>query len=518
MNKIIKKYYLLLTLFITGAAVMILELIGTRVIAPIYGGGLFVWASLITVALTCLALGYWIGGRIADKKPDFNVFYLIILVAGILIAPIPQVSRPILKWSVNLGFRTGPLFSAYLLFTIPMVLLGMISPYAIKLATTELNVLGTTAGRLYAISTFGSFVGTLLTGFILIPTLGAKKILFLQSLILILLWIGYHLINKRYALGLVSIVFLSFPILFIYVPFFTYAESKDLKLIYRAESFYGHIEVFEKGSERKLYVDNIKQSSIHKYTYLPTSTVYYSFEMLPLFNRKGKNACLIGLAGANIPRRLWEYGIKTDCVDIEPKMEYIAKEYFGFLNHFGKIYIDDGRVFINKNKNKKKYDFVILDVFTGDDIPFHLITKESFQEIKSLLTEKGILGINFIGELYGENSLAWKSVYRTLSQVFPKVRVYSFLKGSELIDYPTNIIFFASGSELILSRDFESYCKGLLSQNIIKVLVKCELDTDFKEGMILTDDYSPIEFLRKNVAQKIRQKQIFYFPERYFHL
>lgn len=514
MSKIIKKHYLVLTLFITGAAVMILELIGTRVIAPIYGGGLFVWASLITVALTCLAIGYWIGGKIADKKPDFNIFYLIILIAGILIAPISQISHPVLKWSVKLGFRIGPLFSAYLLFTLPMVLLGMISPYAIKLATTELNVLGTTAGRLYAISTFGSFVGTLLTGFILIPVLGTAKILFLQSSILILVWVGYHFINKKYSLTLLSLAFLGVPILFIYTPFLTYEDNENLKLIYKTESFYGQIKIFEEGNERKLYVDNIKQSSIDKSTYLPTSKVYYCFEMLPLFNRKGEDALLVGLAGANIPRRLWEYEIETDCVDIEPKIEYIAREYFGFLDYFGRIYIDDGRVFINRNK--KKYDFVIVDVFTGDDIPFHLITKESFEEIKSLFKERGVLGINFIGELYGENSLAWKSVYKTLSQVFPYVKVYSFLKGSELINYPANIIFFASDSELMVPQDFKSYCKGPVSQSIIELLVKCELNTDFKEGMVLTDDYSPIEFLRKNVAQKIRQKQISHSPQRYF--
>ncbi|MEE9316339.1 MAG: fused MFS/spermidine synthase, partial [bacterium] len=169
MNKSIQKYYLFLTLFITGAAVMGVELAGTRVVAPVYGSGLFVWASLITVALTCLAIGYWIGGKIADKKPKFSTFYLIILIGGILIAPVSQISSPILKLTANLGFRIGPLFSAYILFALPLVLLGMVSPYAIKLSTTELNVLGATAGKLYAISTMGSFFGTLLTGFILIP-------------------------------------------------------------------------------------------------------------------------------------------------------------------------------------------------------------------------------------------------------------------------------------------------------------------------------------------------------------
>jgi len=514
MNESIKKHYLFLTLFITGAAVMVLELAGTRVIAPIYGSGLFVWASLITVTLTCLAIGYWIGGKTADKKPKFGSFYLIILIGGILIAPVSQISSPVLKLTANLGFRLGPLFSAYLLFAAPLILLGMVSPYAIKLATNELKVLGSTAGRLYAISTLGSFIGTLLTGFLLIPAIGTKKILCLQSLILILLWIGYHLITKKYSLGLSSTVLLFLPILFVSTYFFPHKESKKIRMLYKSESIHGQLKVFEEAMERKLYLDNMRQSSIHMNTYLPTGEIYYSFELLPLFNPGGKNALLIGLAGGNIPRRLWEYGIVTDCVDIEPKMEYIARKYFGFLDHFGKIYIEDGRSYINNTR--KKYDFIIIDVFTGDDIPFHLLTKECFQEIKNLVGENGILAINFMGEVYGKNSLGWKSVYQTLRQVFPYVRALSLLEGSKLIDTVSNVIFFASETPLAVSDDTKPFCRGRLAQHIVNLFLKCELNTDFTEGTILTDNYSPIEFLRKNVAQKIRQKQIIFEPERYF--
>jgi len=258
----------------------------------------------------------------------------------------------------------------------------------------------------------------------------------------------------------------------------------------------------------------MRQSSIDKYTYLPTSEIYYFFDALPLFNPKGKDALLIGLAGGNIPRRLWEYGIKTDCIDIEPKMEHIARKYFGFLDYFGKIYIDDGRSYINSTK--KKYDYIIVDVFTGDDIPFHLLTKECFQEIQHLFEKDGILGINFLGEIYGENSLGWKSVYQTLHQVFPHVKAFSLLQGSDLTDTVANVLFLASTIPLEPPKDIEPYCKGRLAQYIINLFLQCELDIDPDEGIILTDNYSPIDFLRKNVARKIRQKQIYYEPERYF--
>ncbi|OGS44124.1 MAG: hypothetical protein A2539_00945 [Elusimicrobia bacterium RIFOXYD2_FULL_34_15] len=513
MNKSIKKYYLFITLFVTGAAVMVLELIGTRVIAPTYGSGLFVWASLITVALTCLSIGYWLGGKYADKKSDFKNLYIIILIVGLSIAPIPKLSKFVLMLGTDLDFRIGALLSAYILFTIPLILLGMVSPYAIKLATSELKVLGSTAGKLYAVSTSGSFVGTLLTGFILIPNIGTEKILYLQSLILILLWVIYQLINKKYIAGLVSLCIFCLPIIFLY-GFSLKNKESNIKLVYKTESIYGQIKVFDEGDERKIYFDNIRQSSINLNTYLCTATPYYSFESVHLFNPNGKNALLIGLAGANIPRRLWEYGINTDCVDIEQKMEYVARKYFGFLDCFGKIYIKDGRVYVKKTD--KKYDFVVIDVFTGEDIPFHLLTKEGFQDVKKILNENGIVAINYLGEAYGNDSIGWKSVNKTLENVFNNVRVFSLAKSAGLKDKVSNIIFFASDNQLIYPKDFEKQVKGKIAQYIIDLYSKCELETDSNEGIVLMDNYCPIEFIRKNVAQRVRQKQIQSESQRYF--
>ncbi|MFH1956881.1 MAG: fused MFS/spermidine synthase [bacterium] len=507
MNSIIRKCYLYLTLVITGAAVMIIEFTGTRVVAPIYGSGLFVWSSLITVTLTCLAIGYFIGGKIADKNPSFTLFYLIIALSGILIAPIPQFSKPILKWSLNFGFRIGPLVSAYIIFGIPMILLGMVSPYAIRLSTSEIRVLGATAGKLYAISTVGSFLGAILTGFILIPNFGSKKILFMQSVILVLLWVGHNIISKKYSLGLFSMAILCIPVVFIFRQFFPGSKTKNMKLLYKTESFYGQLKVIEEQDKRSLYFDNTNQSSIHTHTYLPVNSYIYFFEFLPLYNPHAENALLIGLAGANIPRLLWEYDIKTDCVDIEPKMEYISKKYFGFLDDFGKIIIADGRAYINKIKDTKKYDFVILDVFTGDAMPFHLLTKECFEEVNNVLSNNGILGINFVGEVYGENSICWKSVYKTLHKVFPDVKVFSEGKDCLAKENAQNIIFFASNSNLSLPEKVQLFCKGAISQKIVSILSKCELNTNSNQGIILTDDYSPIEFFRRNISSKLRKEK-----------
>lgn len=211
-----RKYYILTTLFFTGAAVMVLELLGTRVLGPYYGVSLYVWSSLITVALVSLSMGYWLGGRMADrdimvveegKKGKGNKglatshpggrLYLLVLGAGLATLVIPYASTPVLKATSGMGMRTGSLASATVLFTVPMVLLGMVTPYAIKMMAGSLKIVGATAGNLFSISTIGSFAGSILTGFFLIPNIGTKMIIYVQALVLVSLWIVWEVYNRK---------------------------------------------------------------------------------------------------------------------------------------------------------------------------------------------------------------------------------------------------------------------------------------------------------------------------------
>ena len=165
------------TVATTGAAVMMLELLGTRIIGPFYGVSLYVWSSLISVALIALSLGYYIGGMIADRETGFRLSYAIAL-AGLTAALIPFISRPVLLWTDGLGMRGGAFASALRLFTAPLTLLGMVGPQVIKMATVRREGVGMAAGSIFAISTVGSVVGTLALGFYLLPALGTRVILY----------------------------------------------------------------------------------------------------------------------------------------------------------------------------------------------------------------------------------------------------------------------------------------------------------------------------------------------------
>ena len=199
--------YLVFTAFACGSIVMVVELIGSRVIGPPFGVSLFVWTSLITVTLVSLALGYWLGGRLADRYGSFGALFTVIFLAGLSLLAVPVIKGTVIGLSLSLGLRAGSLVSSTVLFGPPLFLLGMVAPYTVKLYMGDgRDGIGRTVGWLYAVSTAGSFVGTVSTGFILIPNVGVNNIIYLSSASLILIGALYWLLFRRkaYAMAVVA--------------------------------------------------------------------------------------------------------------------------------------------------------------------------------------------------------------------------------------------------------------------------------------------------------------------------
>ena len=173
---------------------MVIEILGTRILAPFYGSTVFVWSSLITVTLAFLALGYFLGGRLVDKKPNINLLYWIIFISGISILLIPKYSSWVLLQTEDLGMRFGPLAAAFILFLAPLFLLAMVAPFAVKIKTQTLDHLGITAGNLYALATVGSLTGALLTGFYFIPNFSVTWIINATGLSLIAIFFIWQIL------------------------------------------------------------------------------------------------------------------------------------------------------------------------------------------------------------------------------------------------------------------------------------------------------------------------------------
>lgn len=193
----LKSYFFYFTIFFVGATILIIEIVGTRLFAPFYGSTIYVWSSLITVTLAALSLGYFFGGKLVDKSPNINHIFNLVFIAGILILFIPLYDSWVLLRTDIFGIKFGPLIASFILFTPALFVLGMISPYAVKIKTRSLDLLGSTAGNLYALSTLGALVGGIVAGFYLVPNFAYQSIILGLGILLIINFFIWQILRVK---------------------------------------------------------------------------------------------------------------------------------------------------------------------------------------------------------------------------------------------------------------------------------------------------------------------------------
>lgn len=508
--------YLLATALVCGAMVMVVEILGSRLIGPFFGVSLFVWTALITVTLVALAAGYAVGGVLADRRGSPEWLYGIILTAGLLVVAIPSLKYPVLATTAGLGLRMGALVGSLILFGPPLFLLGCVSPYLVRIAGAELPRLGRTVGGLYALSTVGSFVGTLATGFYLIAWLGVERIFVLTGAILILLGAGYFLLFRRKPAPLAALlpVFLLWPTP--QLPEVVLADGTQARVVYNRDSFYGNIKVVEyQGTgirTRELLIDGLVQGgvdvadgkSVYEYSYL---LGYLPLALAP----QAKNALVIGLGAGVVPRFYAARGLQVDAVDIDPEIGAVAKTYFGLPDQV-RVVVEDARYFLANQTGR--YDVVVLDVFNGDTTPGHLLSREALALLGKRLTPQGVLSINLIGSLQHE-TLMTASVVHTLKQVFEHVEIHP-AASPQVTPTGDNLVVLAwNGAERRVDQEL------LVSLPVHPLAAKAvegyERTFAFPAGtpaVLLTDDYNPIDFYDVWLKEATRKNIIDNTPPR----
>lgn len=495
MNEKFKIGYLYATVFITGAVILVIEITGTRVLAPFYGSTIFVWSSLITVTLGFLALGYFVGGFVADKYPKRQWFYFIIFLGGAAALLLIKLNQPFLVFSDQFGLRAGSLIAAFILFALPLSFFGMASPFAIRLRARDFQHTGHVSGVIFGVSTIGSLVGALLAGFYLIPNFFIESIFTIAiSFIIITAIIG--LLFERSSWKLITLAVLVLILLLI-MPFMEYDDATNkVSVIHREPSFYGEIQVVEGDLFRCLSVNNQSQTCVIKTS--GAQALAYGKLVTALFkDSQLDNALLIGLGGGILARDLSGNFQTIDVVEIDPKMPAVAKEFFDYDDSGLQLntYIADGRNFIQKTH--KKYDVVILDAFSGSNPIPHLYTKEAFAEMKSILSPDGMLVVNTIGRPYGKGATLQYSIFRTLSAVFPEITVLSTENIKKNKEAFGNIIFVAA----LFEQEFHVREEFIVQYN----------KDNTEEGVLLTDARNPIEVLGLPVyeeSQKVYQHSL----------
>jgi spermidine synthase len=509
-----KNLYLYFIVFVSGAAVLAIEILGTRILGPFYGVSLFLWSALITVTLIALSIGYAAGGRWADRGATLSRLCLIVSLAGVWVLLIPWIKRSVLLLAEPYGLRFAVLMSSFVLFAPPLTLLGMVSPYAIKLRAKNLNEVGSTAGNIFAISTIASVISALLTGYFLIPNVGVKLLTLITAFILLIsASVGltprlnsiFKLLIPGFVLlaGVLSIGKLSGS-----------SADPDRGLISVKQSPYAEIRVLDIENSRYLLIDG----GVHTMVNSSNWKSYYPYvavmDLTRFFFDNPGNLLLIGLGGGSIVKTFASNGWDVDAVEIDPVVTEIALTYFGLDPSEAKIFHMDGRRFLSTHK--EKYDLIIMDAFGSSSIPFHLVTEESFGLIASRLKEDGIFAINI--EAVGWRDQIVKSLTTTLKRHFDEVLA---LPISEPPNTLGNVVLLASRRRhldfpdemLGRPRDYlrDNYMHWYILQLNHAWDNRFVPETD--SNLLLTDDLNPVD-LRAEEINNIARKQLHsYFGE-----
>jgi len=498
--------FLLATSLVCGALVMVIEVLGSRVIGPYFGVSLFVWTALITVTLVGLAAGYATGGWLSDRRPSADWLYGLILIAGLLVLVIPWVKDPILRAALSLGLRAGALAAATAIFFPSLFLLGCVSPYIVKIAAREIQSIGRTVGVLAAVSTVGSFLGTVLTGFVLITAFGVGRIfLVVGALLLVLSGSYFALFRRRFWLLAPALAALLLPQRTALRSGVT-ADGSVVQELYKTDSFYGHLDVLDihraRSMTRAIIVDGAFQGGVDLPTGLSAYPYPYFLEFLPYgLNAQGRRCLVVGLGAGVVPAWYEHRGVTTDVVEIDPEVLEVAQRYFG-LALSGRVAVDDARHFLNVNR--EKYDFIVLDAFAGDTFPGHLLTREALSLVAGSMAPGAVLALNLVAGLAPGDQLA-PSVVRTLGTLFDQVEVRPLFNPRTRRFGNTEIVAY-QGPPRRLQLELLEKLPVVPEARWAMPFLGWTLQIPAGDGLVLTDDYSPLEAMDLEVKEQLRRR------------
>lgn len=501
-----KRYILELTVFVCGALVMVYEIIGSRILSPFIGASTYVWTSLIGVILGALSLGYWLGGKWADRQPHIRVLASVIFLAGGLVSVTILLKDIILSMvaSMPAGLEIKSLVAALLLFAPASVFLGFVTPYAVKLKMMSLADSGKTVGRLYALSTVGSIAGTFAAGFFLVPFVGSTRTLYCigGALIFLSILLVPFSISR---FNLMVLVLFAIGIAASELSIYSLRETSGL---YDIDTEYSRIQVFQTDDPKtgkKIQALAIDPYFIQSGMFLDSDEMVFDhshyYHLLRHFRPDFQNTLMIGGAGYTFPKEyLRRYpGARMDVAEIDPQMTAIARRFFRLkddprlnINH------EDGRTFLNKAPSGN-YDAVLMDAFGSlFSAPYQLTTLEAVRNVSRVMKDDGVVIFNLGGAISGPGSGFLQAEFKTYQAVFP--RVYLFKVNSDYTDdHLQNLIIVACKSGNVT---------GLESSDpeIHNLLTHLRLGEIPPQKQILTDDLAPVEYYN-SIAQNLYTPQ-----------
>lgn len=488
---IFKRWILELTVFVSGALVMMLEIIGSRILSPFIGTSTYVWTSLIGVILAALSVGYWFGGRLADRKPDVKILASVIFAAGSLVAVTILVKDIALSFIADapVGLELKALIAALVLFAPASVCLGFVAPFAVRLKMISVETTGSTVGRLYALSTVGSILGTFLAGFWFIPFVGSVRTLYIIAGTLMI--VAFALVPMAISKTMIAgIVVLTFGIAATELTTCILLEKSGVGDI---DTEYSRVQISETTDAKT----GRKMRVLATDPYFAQSAMYLDGDDLALeyskfyhlirhYKPDFKNTLIIGGAGYSFPKeylRTYPHA-NIDVVEIDPKMTQIARDHFELKDDPRlKIIHEDGRMHINRT-DPKKYDAILMDAFGSlFSVPTHLTTLEAVRELHRILTDDGVIIFNLGSALTGPASHFYQAELATYKAVFPNVQTFK-VRPDYADDKMQNLIIVASKWNIL---------NNASDQSIADLLAHKYAAPSTLNIPNLTDDLAPVE-------------------------
>lgn len=495
--------YLYLTVFVSGMTTLAAELSAARLIGNVFGTSNLVWASIIGLILIYLTVGYFLGGRWADRLPRAEGLYRALAWGSFTLGVVPYAAQPVLRAAATAfeGLQAGVLAGSFgavlVLFVIPITLLGTVSPYAIRLSLDDAGRAGNVAGNIYAISTLGSFIGTFLPVLVLIPTIGTRLTFLVFSLSLLTVALaGLGMYAGRRAL----LAHAWMPVALVLLAILASGQRlKDTKgQIFEAESAYNYILVQEIGGYRLLRLnDGQGVHSIYHPKELYYAGPWEQFLVGPFFNEgqtpEGvERIAIVGLAAGTTARQATAvFGpIPIDGWEIDPEIIAVGREYFGMTMPNLNVYVEDGRWGLEQSPHQ--YDIIAVDAYRPPYIPPHMTTREFFAIAASHLTPAGVLTIN-VGRAPGDRRLI-DGLATTLATVFPSVYVMDIPNTFNSMIYatkrPTTVEAFTDNLAVLSRRgDIHPLLLTAMSATIVN------LQPGYQQAEVFSDDRAPIEWI-----------------------
>lgn len=479
---------------------MVVEILGAKMLSPYFGLSHFVWTAQIAVTLVALAIGYYTGGRLADRKHEVGWLFVAMAIAGIYMVVAALICTPVSYWCLDFNLAAGSLMASTILFFPPLALLAMACPILARVLTASMSGVGTTVGRLTAVSTFGSFLGTLLIGYLIIPLM-RNSVAMLAAAILLLAFTVLYAVFYRSKFIPGTLALLGLAALGGWALHHS-MRSRNSQTIERffGNSNFGQLQVIDRGdlSERYYLNDFLIQNTYDPGRKQSMSHFTYMLSGLArVYHTNIHDVLCIGLGVGIVPMDFARAGASVDVVEINPAVIPVAQRFFDLDPAKIHLTVDDGRHYLNRCR--KKYDVVVLDAFLGDSSPSHLLSREAFTAIRNVLRPDGILTINSFGDLERGQDFFLASLNRTLTSVFSSVNIHTSGDGG---------MFFTASTRpeltMLRSPDFSNVHPAALEET--RESYANLVSPSIESGIVLTDDYNPADYYDAKNREELRRR------------